>query len=96
MTIKEISLPSAFPINATTGKEYNGSNVEKLLNTDLYDQRWATFRQWKSAGYKVKKGSKGTELIKVVSVKDKKSPKLEKRVPRRFWVFNICQVEEIK
>jgi antirestriction protein ArdC len=89
------NLPIAFPSNATTGKEYTEGNILRLLDTPFMDQRWATFKQWKDAGYKVIKGSKGTELIKVVTVKDKNDSKKTKSVPRRFYVFNIEQVEEI-
>ena len=96
--MKEISekmpLPIAFPTNATTGREYTEGNILRLLDTPFLDQRWATFKQWKDAGYKVMKGSKGTELIKIVSVTDKNDPEKKKSVPRRFFVFNIEQVEE--
>ena len=88
MTTKDkITLPTAYPTNAITGKEYSEGNIERLLITGLYDQRWATYRQWFSAG---------TQLMKVVNVNDAKNPDKKKRVPRRFYVFNICQVEEIK
>tara|TARA_R100001460_G_scaffold63209_1_gene103452 strand:- start:4811 stop:5107 length:297 start_codon:yes stop_codon:yes gene_type:complete len=96
--MKEISekmqLPIAFPTNATTGREYTEGNILRLLDSPFLDQRWATFKQWKDAGYKVMKGSKGTELIKIVSVTDKNDPEKKKSVPRRFFVFNIEQVVE--
>lgn len=82
------------PINAVTERYYSAGNIAKLLDSGFLDQKWATFNQWRNAGYKVIKGSKGTELIKIVTVKDKKDPKLTKRVPKRFYVFNIEQVEE--
>ena len=91
----KMQLPHAFPINAVTGREYTEGNIFKLLDTPFFDQRWATFKQWKDAGFQVMKGSKGTELIKVVTIKDKNDPEKTKSVPRRFFVFNIEQVEEI-
>lgn len=90
-----MQLPTAFPVNATTGREYSEGNIFKLLDTPFLDQRWATFKQWKDAGYKVMKGSKGTQLFKMVTVKDKNDPEKKKSVPRKFYVFNIEQVEEI-
>lgn len=91
---EKMQLPHAFPINATTGREYTEGNVFRLLDTPFLDQRWATYRQWKDAGMQVIRGSKGTELIKIVSVVDKNNPEKSKQVPRRFFVFNIEQVEE--
>jgi antirestriction protein ArdC len=82
------------PKNAVTGNIYTEGNVLRLLDTPFEDQQWATFRQWKDAGYMVQKGSKGTELIKIVTVKDKKNPENKKSVPRRFYVFNIAQVKK--
>lgn len=82
------------PTNAITGNPYTEGNIFRLLDTPFEDRRFATFKQWSDAGYKVKKGSKGIELMKVVTVKDKNDPEKTKSVPRRFFVFNIEQVEE--
>ena len=82
------------PTNAITGREYTEGNIFRLLDTPFEDRRFATFKQWSDAGFKVKKGSKGTELIKVVTVTDKNDPEKKKSVPKRFFVFNIEQVEE--
>ena len=91
---EKMQLPTAYPTNATTGREYSEGNIFKLLDTPFLDQRWATFKQWSSVGFKVIKGSKGTELFKMVFVKDSNSPEKKKSVPRRFYVFNVEQVEE--
>ena len=97
MNMKKTDLPFAYPINYVTGKEYTECNDARLLQTEMHYQRLATFKQWKSVGYKVKKGSKGTMLIKIVSVVNKRYKNGEKKqVPNRFYVFNITQVEEIK
>ena len=89
-----VETATAQPTNAITGRAYTEGNILRLLDTPFMDQRWATFKQWKDAGYKVMKGSKGTELIKIVSVIDKNDPEKKKSVPRRFFVFNVDQVEE--
>ena len=84
------------PINAKTGKEYQGNNILELMNTEFEDQTWATFLQWKELGFSVLKGSKGTKLTKIVQVKDSKDPEKMKSVPRGFTVFNIAQVQKIE
>ena len=89
-----VETTTAQPTNAITGREYTEGNIFRLLDTSFMDQRWATFKQWKDAGYKVIKGSKGTELIKIVLVTDKNDPEKKKSVPRRFFVFNVDQVEQ--
>ncbi len=83
------------PTNYTTEKEYTGGNVFTLLDSKYADQRWATYRQWKLAGFQVQKGQKGFKLTKIVTVEDKKTGE-PKKVPRSFTVFNIEQVKEIK
>ncbi len=83
------------PTNYTTKKEYTGGNIFSLLDTPFTDQRWATYRQWKSAGFQVQKGQKGIRLTKIVTIDDKKTGE-PKKVPRGFTVFNIEQVKEIE
>lgn len=89
MTIK-------LPVNAKTGKEYTGYNINELMETSYQDQTWATFLQWKELGFSVCKGEKGTKLVKIVSVEDAKDPSKKKNVPRGFTVFNIAQVQKIE
>ena len=60
------------PTNYTTEKEYTGGNIFLLLDTPFADQRWATYRQWKSAGFQVQKGQKGIRLTKIVTIDDKR------------------------
>ena len=86
------------PTNAKTGNAYSGGNIFELLQTGYTDQVWATYRQWQELGLQVQKGEKGTRLIKMVSVINKKAKDDEakkKSVPRGFTVFNIAQVEKI-
>lgn len=86
------------PTNAKTGNAYSGGNIFELLQTEYTDQVWATYRQWQELGYQVQKGEKGTRLIKMVTVINKKAKDDEakkKNVPRGFTVFNIAQVAQI-
>ena len=85
------------PTNAKTGNAYSGGNIFELLQTGYTDQVWATYRQWQELGYQVQKGQKGTRLIKMVTVINKKAKDDEAKkrsVPRGFTVFNIAQVEK--
>lgn len=87
------------PTNALTKKEYTGGNIAELQSTGYSDNTWATYRQWKSLGYQVQKGEKGTKIIKFVKVerKDKKTGKVEEKLaPKGYTVFNIAQVAEIE
>ena len=61
------------PTNAKTGNAYTSGNIFKLLETGYTDQVWATYRQWQELGYQVQKGEKGTRLIKMVTVINKKA-----------------------
>lgn len=75
-------------INFFTRKEYNGVNAAVLG-----DNEYATFLQWNKGGYKVKKGSKHTRIIKVVETKDKNGK--SKRGVRFYKVFSREQVEKV-
>lgn len=54
------------PINATTGREYNGINRFKLFlesaKKGYTDCRWCTFNQIREKGWHLKKGSKGVQI----------------------------------
>jgi antirestriction protein ArdC len=81
--------------NFITGQEYKGQN--QIILNGLYTQNeWATFLQWKTAGFNVKKGQKGTRIIKIVAV-DSGQTDLGKKtnVPRFYTVFNREQVEPV-
>ena len=58
------------PVNAATGKKYNGINrfslmlvqMEAMERGDIPDNRWATFKQIKDKGWSVKKNVKGHKV----------------------------------
>ncbi|MDE8277657.1 zincin-like metallopeptidase domain-containing protein [Erysipelothrix rhusiopathiae] len=66
------------PMNAVTGKPYNGSNSYNLMFSGLSqgftDPRWCTFKQAKEKGWSVKKGSKSTKVF-YVSLIDRRTNK---------------------
>ncbi len=80
--------------NAVTGYIYQGTNAA-TLGTGT----WATFLQWKSLGRKIKKGQKGTSIIKFleniveVNVPGKPASKKEKTGFRYYTVFEKGQTE---
>ena len=92
--------------NAATGKPYSGSNMLWLsmaqAQSNYTDDRWATFNQGKDLGAFVRKGEKGTQLIKWVEIDSKKDGEASKTegaekdsrmVPVAFTVFNASQFE---
>ncbi|SCM69897.1 zincin-like metallopeptidase domain-containing protein [Desulfovibrio sp. 86] len=67
--------PLGMPFCATTGREYGGANMVKLMLTSIVngynDDRWMTFKQFQqiqadhpARDMKVKKGVKGTKLLR--------------------------------
>jgi len=54
------------PVNAVTGKRYNGINIAYLMDASMrrgfHDPRWMTFLQAKEAGYHVNAGETGTKI----------------------------------
>ena|SRR3990167_7580284 len=96
MNIQSTSLPST-PYNPITGTVYQGMNIGALMSANSKCLEWATFIQWRNAGYKVKKGSKGTAIrtFAETTVKDKQTGKLETgHAPRYYVLFNKEQVEK--
>lgn len=63
-----IDLGEGLPKNASTGVTYKGGNVWlALASADRHGwsgQWWATYKQWEALGAQVRKGEKGTTLIK--------------------------------
>ena len=86
------------PINAVTGKPYQGKNAEALseaaIKLNSNDPRWATFLQIKSLGPDIylKKGSKGTKIVVVKEVKQENGTEL---FYKHYTVFNAVQVENM-
>ena len=62
------------PVNATTGNAYRGANrllLALAAKTDAdgrADPRWATYQQAKANGWQVRRGEKGTPIVKVVEL----------------------------
>lgn len=60
------SLALEMPRNATTGRAYRGGNAVWLMlkaqGMGSADPRWCTFKQAQDAGWKIRKGAKGTSV----------------------------------
>lgn len=97
-----IPVGAGIPTNVTTGQEYKGGNVLWLWVTaerhDYSGAGWATYRQWETVGAQVRKGEKGTGLVKW-NVRQCKHPddvrcgKCGQMFPCGFTVFHADQVE---
>ncbi len=97
------------PKNALTDKPYRGSNILSLwIDADakkFEHQVWATYRQYEELGAQVRKGEKGSLIVKYgewvpKSQKEAAPPSSEDsdEDPKRLfakpaWVFNIDQVD---
>ncbi|MGY5652176.1 ArdC family protein [Vibrio cincinnatiensis] len=87
--------------NVVTMSVYSNKNQELLDEHkqlfDLVSSEWAGFRQWVDIGRKVKKGSKGCQIIMLCDKKiesTKKQEEEEKRkVIKTLYVFNKDQTE---
>jgi antirestriction protein ArdC len=96
----------AIPQNALTGKPYRGSNILSLwIDADekrFGRQIWATFKQYQELCCQVRKGERGSLIVKygLWTPKDARSDADEsgedspKRLyARAAWVFNVDQVD---
>lgn len=98
------------PRNETTGAAYQGANIARLIGRSFKagyaSGRWATYKQWASIGAQVRKGEKGSTLVKWATVGEKADreaaaaaqpgEQFESRsrlVPRFFAVFAAEQVD---
>jgi antirestriction protein ArdC len=94
------------PVNASTGKAYQGANVIALwadaslrhFNSGF----WGTYRQWHALGAQVRKGARGSTIVFYKAVEEpvqdgegSESREVSKArlVARTSWVFNSEQVE---
>lgn len=59
---------SLMPINGVTQNGYRGINRILLALQNRSSNIWLTFNQAKDAGYKVRKGERGTPIVKVVEL----------------------------
>lgn len=100
---------SGLPINAVTGKPYTGGNVMFLLGTAWANgyatNQWATFKQWREAGYTVIKDEKNTPVVffKPILVDDgDKVDENGKQAKKQIWLkryyqaFNRAQVAPLE
>lgn len=86
-----------FPHNATTGKPYKGINIFLLLSAGFEDPRWVGFKQAKAAGGHVRKGEKGTTLVRWI-FKETKDPATGEVTesfgfPKMLKVWNVSQCD---
>ena len=83
--------------NITSGKPYRGINVFLLSMTGFNSQYWGTFKQWKSLGANVAKGSKGTHIVfwKRIEKEKDDGEKTAFMMCRGYTVFNADQCENV-
>lgn len=55
------------PYNHTTGNPYSGTNTLSLMMQMRIDPRWMTYKQAQSIDAQVKKGERGTPLIRLIT-----------------------------
>lgn len=104
----EAPAPAMSPYNPTTGRYYNGGNIERLADAmelnGWQDFRFATYHQWLSVGRCVIKGNKAQAFIarfveKVETEIDKKTgEKKETKTTHPCGgspVFNFAQTEPL-
>lgn len=85
------------PFNPITGTIYKGMNIDALMRASKCLE-WATFIQWRDAGYRIVKGSRGTSIrtFAETTTKNKQTGKLESgHAPRYYTLFNKEQVEKV-
>ena len=102
------------PMNMKTKKHYKGGNVFNLnfevIKNEWKCNQWATFKQWSDMGYKIKKGSKGSQVyywelrekkVSWLTEGEKAKYLATKKLPtyllQKFaFVFNGVQIEDFK
>jgi antirestriction protein ArdC len=91
------------PRNFHTGKTYNGINVLLLGLRHMPSPYWLTFRQAQERGGHVRKGERGSHVIKVGESKSSRAdeaeatdePRRKRLFLREYTVFNAVQIEGI-
>lgn len=94
--------------NGSSGKQYHGVNQLLLSMQPYADPRWWTFKQADYCGFKVKKGSKGVRVVKMVEVSRRKAEQEHAGgaevlaaddhnalVMKSYVVFNGTQIEGV-
>jgi antirestriction protein ArdC len=90
------------PMNAVTGRAYNGINIPLLWHAaDVHaypTHGWLTYKQAQIAGGQVRKGEKSTTVVftKKLRIKDKDTDE-DKQIGmlRTFAVFNEAQIDNL-
>jgi len=89
--------------NFTSKKNYRGINVFLLWcsasENEFSSPYWLTFKQAADKGGKVKKGSKGTQIVffKMLNIKETETEEAFKIPVRKFYtVFNLDQIEGVE
>ena len=71
-TIEAAEIPGglALPVNAATGRPYQGGNIIRLAAAAIEhgwrDMRFGGYNQLQDAGYQVRKGESSTEILAVI------------------------------
>lgn len=92
---------TGFPRNFLTGQPYQGINVFLLGMQRYASPWWLTFRQAQEMGGSVRKGEKGSLIVKYGEYDKKDDERQEGEEPQRrgylkgYWVFNACQIDGI-
>ena len=88
------------PVNATTGKAYNGINrlilfLEMAVNDDYSENLWVTYNQAKKEGWQVRKGQKSVALCfySKYTKEDKDGKEKDLFFMKSFNVFNVAQLD---
>ncbi|MYN11243.1 ArdC family protein [Pseudoduganella aquatica] len=96
------------PINAVSSAGYRGTNRVLLSLSGREDPRWMTYEQARKAGWQVRRGEKGSPIVKLVEFATKGPGEAEAQVEpgaeagrigralRRYVVFNAEQIEGIQ
>jgi antirestriction protein ArdC len=89
---------SPFPINASTGKRYNGINVILTWiaehENNFQTSKWLTFKQAKALGGHVRKGEKGTSIVFFKMIEKETDGETERfPCPKGYTVFNVSQCD---
>jgi len=99
------------PTNKRSGNAYRGANrlLLSIAGAGRSSNEWLTYKQAEEQGWQVRKGEKGTMIVKVVELGggeagssaervEAKAEKEQGRTPRalrRYWVFNTEQIDGI-
>ena len=87
------------PVNATTGKNYNGINILILMSAGFASPYWASYNQWQAVGAQVKKDQKGTFIMTPMPITSERKNKEGETETYTFMqystkaLFNADQVE---